>query len=82
MKGNKERFLDVILEIILYIVIFSIGALILWLFGVSLDSQYVDFETIVLIGIVVPILIFAISSALLKKIKKIFRNKKQSKQDK
>ena len=55
MKKQKTKFreaiIEALLELLLTAVCFGIGALVLFLFGVNLDSTDLDFELIVLIGI-------------------------------
>ena len=76
-RKNGKVLLEVIAEIILMLVFFGIGALILRFFGVRIDSEYLDGDLIILIGILVPVLIFAAVSALVKRFKKIFSNKRK-----
>ena len=74
MKQNKKNvpgaLLEGLAEIVVTLIFFGIGALIISLFGVSIDSLDIDGDVIVLIGIVVPIVIFAIISALVQWLKK------------
>lgn len=69
-KQIKEAFFDCLLEIALTFIFFGIGAFILSLFGLVLDSPNVDVDLTVLIGIVVPIVIFAIIFALVRWVRK------------
>ena len=79
MKKDKKPFrevlLQVIIELLLTLTIFGIGALIISLMGISLDSAYLDFETICLIGIFAPIILYIIIYATIKWIKKVFKKK-------
>lgn len=73
----KEAVLEGILEIILTAVCFGIGALIFSLLGIKIDSPNIDFETIVLLGIIAPVLLFAIINGVVQWVKKITHRKKQ-----
>ena len=79
MKKDKKQIrsalLEALLELVLTVVCFGIGALIVHLFGVDLDSPNVDFELMILIGIVVPIAFFAIVFALVQWSKKMIKGK-------
>lgn len=74
MKKDKKKFrealLDGFIEIVLTGICFGIGFLILRLFGVSLDSPKIDFDLIVLLGLIAPVVIFGIVSALISRLKK------------
>ena len=78
MKKDKKRIRDALLEglieIVLTLIFFGIGAFIISLFGVRLDSASMDFDLIALIGIIVPIVLFGIVFALVQWIKKVIRN--------
>ncbi len=76
-KKLKEAFLDGLLEIVLTLVFFGIGALIIGAFGIKLDSPSMDFDLIVLLGIVVPVVGFGIVYALVKWFKKIIKRKEK-----
>ena len=79
MKLNKKKIyeglLEALVEIVLTLIFFGIGALIIGLFGVELDSLDTDGDLIVLIGIIVPIVIFGIVYALVRFFKKTFGGK-------
>lgn len=74
MKLNKKKIyeglLEALVEIVLTLIFFGIGALIISLFGIKLDSLNTDGDLIVLIGIIVPIVIFGIIYALVRFFKK------------
>lgn len=77
----KNGLIEVFLELVVYGIFFLIGAVIIGLFGVNLDDPSVDGDLVVLIGIVVPLVVFAalagIVSFCVKKIKKVIRKKKE-----
>ena len=75
----KENLLEGLLELIFSLILVGIGALILRLFGVRLDSPKLDFETIALIGIL-ALVFLAIIFSLVKWIKDK-RKKKDNEQD-
>ena len=77
-KKLKEAFFEGLLEIVLTLIFFGIGALIFSAFGVELDSPNIDFDLIVLLGIIVPIVVFGLVCALVKWLKKIIKIKKSS----
>ena len=81
MKLNKKKLseglLEAILEIVLTLIFFGIGALIISMFGVELDSLDTDGDLIVLIGIIVPIVLFGIVYALARFFKKTFGGKRK-----
>ena len=66
----KEKLLDVAFEFVLMLVLFGIGALILWLFGVEINIESIDPEFVILVGIVALFLFFGIGYLLAKGIKK------------
>ena len=76
MKKQKTKFreaiIEALLELLLTAVCFGIGALVLFFFGVNLDSPDLDFELIVLIGIS-PVVLLGVICALVQWIK----NKKE-----
>ena len=74
-KKLKEALLEGLLEIVLTLIFFGIGALIFSAFGVKLDSPSVDFDLIVLLGIVVPVVVFGLIFALVQWLKKIIEGK-------
>ncbi len=79
MKKDKKKIREVLLEglaeIVMTLICFGIGALILSLFGVSLELAIIDYELIVLIGIVVPVVIFGTVHALVQWFKKVIDSK-------
>ena len=74
----KEAFFEGLLEIVLTLIFFGIGALIIRAFGVELDSPNIDFDLIILLGIIVPIVVFGIVCALVQWFKKTIKNKHKS----
>ena len=79
-KNNfKENLLEGLLELIFSLIFFGIGALLLRLFGVEIDSPKLDFELITLIGIL-ALVFLAIIFSLVKWIKDK-RKKKDNEQD-
>jgi len=79
MKKNKKKIGAVILEglveIVLTLICFGIGAFIVSLFGVSLDSPNIDGDLIILLGIVILVVIFEIVHTLVQWFKKIIASK-------
>lgn len=70
-KTFKERFLEALGESVLYLVLFGIGALVVWLLGFDVFS--LDGDSIALIGIgviVVPGLLMSLVEWLKKRIKR------------
>ena len=74
-KKLKDAVLEGLLEIVLSIICFGIGALIVRAFGVKLNSQ--NFDLIILLGIIVFILIFVLVYALVQWFKKLIKDKQQ-----
>jgi len=81
MKKDKKQFkkamLEALGELVLTLVLFVIGALILGLFGVDWGLSDIDGDLIVLIGIIVPLVVFGIVSALVDWIKKKIKGKRK-----
>jgi membrane protein DedA with SNARE-associated domain len=73
----KEVFSDVVLELVLYLLFFGIGAFILYLFGFRIDGENTDFDLVFLLGLGVCIVIVVSGFVLVRLIKKI-KNKKDS----
>lgn len=72
-KQIKGALLEALLELLLYVVIFGVGALILFLFGVKIDAAELDFELVILIGCA-PFILFGIVLAVVHWIKYKKRN--------
>ena len=72
-KKLKEAFFEGLLEIVLTLIFFGIGALIVSAFRVELDSPNIDFDLIILLGIVV----FGIVCSLVQWLKKIIKGKQK-----
>ena len=69
-KNFREALLELLLEFVLAIVCFGIGALIVSLFNNNVDIFSLDAELIVLLGVVVLLAIFFIIYAIVNKIRK------------
>lgn len=80
MKKQKTRIgealLEILLELLMTLIFFGIGALILYLFGVNLDALNLDGDLVILLGIVAFAAIFGAMFALVAYIKKIFTKKR------
>lgn len=80
MKKRKvrigEALLEILVELLMTLIFFGIGALILYLFGVNLDAPNLDGDLIVLLGIVAFAAVFGAIFALVAYIKKIFTKKR------
>ena len=74
-KKLKEAFFEGLLEIILTLIFFAIGALVVSAFGVDFDSPNIDFDLIVLLGIIVPVVVFGLVYALVQWLKKTIKGK-------
>ena len=76
----KNGLIEVFLELVVYGVAFLIGAVIIGLFGFDIDDSSVDGDLVVLIGLVVPLVVFAALAGIVtfcvKKVKKSIRKKK------
>ena len=72
-----EGLLEGLAEIVLTLICFGIGAFIVSLFGVSLDSPNIDGDLIILLGIVVPVVIFGAVYTLVQWFKKIIGSKRK-----
>lgn len=81
MKKDKKRIrgalVEGLIEVVLTLLCFGIGVFIISLFGVNLDSPNIDGDLIVLLGIVVPVVIFGTVSALVQWFKKIIGGKRK-----
>ncbi|MBQ2735230.1 MAG: hypothetical protein IJF33_05295 [Clostridia bacterium] len=81
----KNGLIEVFLELVVYGVAFLIGAVIIGLFGFDIDDSSVDGDLVVLIGLVVPLVVFAALvgtvSFCIKKIKKAIKTKKEPKEN-
>ena len=77
-KKTKEALCEGLLEIILTLIFFGIGALIISAFGIELDAPNIDFDLIVLLGIIVPAVALIFVFALVKWLKKIIKGKRNS----
>ena len=76
-KKLKEAFSEGLLEIVLTLIFFGIGVLIVCAFGVELDSSNIDFDLIVLLGIIVPVVVFGLIRSLFQWLKKIIKGKQK-----
>ena len=81
MKKDKEKIREALLEgaleIVLTLICFGIGAFIVSLFGVNLDSPNIDYDLIILLGIVVLVVIFGTVHTLVQWFKKIIGSKRK-----
>ena len=68
--NNKEAFSEGIAELVITLIFFGIGALIISLLGIGIDSDNIDFDLICLIGIGTVFVISVIVSVVAKWIKK------------
>ncbi len=78
MKNGKKTgkaLIEGLLELAIVAILFGIGALVFYLFGVRIDSPQIDGDTIVLLGIVVLCVLVAIVSAIVRFIKSITQRK-------
>lgn len=82
MKKKKipwgELIGDIVVELVVTAVFFGLGALVLRLFGAGIDAEYVDFDSLCLIGILTMCLIVAVGTF----IRRLFKRKKIDKQEK
>ena len=76
-KKLKEAFLEGLLEIVLTLIFFGIGALAVSAIGVELDSPNIDFDLIVLLGIIVPVVVLGLVCALVQWLKKTIKGKQK-----
>ena len=76
-KKLKEAFFEGLLEIVLTLVFFGIGALIVSAFGGDLNSPNIDSDLIVLLGIIVPIVVFGLICTLVQWLKRITKGKQK-----
>ena len=76
-KKLKEAFFEGLLEIVLTLIFFGIGALVVSAFGVELDSPNIDYDLIILLGIVVLVVIFGTVHTLVQWFKKVIGSKRK-----
>ena len=76
-KKLKEAFLEGLLEIVLTLIFFGIGALIVSAFGVELESPNIDFDLIVLLGIIVPVVVLGLVCAWVQWLNKTIKGKQK-----
>ena len=81
MKKDKKKLKEVLfvglLEIVVTLIFFGIGALIVGAFGVELDSPNIDLDLIILLGLIVFAVVFGIISALVERLKKMSKSKQK-----
>ena len=70
-------FVKYIFITVLTLIFFGIGAIIFSMFGVELDSKNIDFDLIVLLGIIVPVVVFGLVYALVQWLKKTIKGKQK-----
>ena len=66
-----------LLETILTLIFFGIGALMIRILGVELDSPSIDFDWIILLGMIAPVVAFGIACAFVQLFKKIIKDKRK-----
>ena len=75
MSGNKnkltEGLIEIILEVVLSIVLLGVGALVASLCGISIDFENTDPDFLMLIGVLVLFVIFAVVYGIIKLIRKL-----------
>ena len=76
-KKLKEAFFEVLLEIVLTLIFFGTGALIVSALGIELDSPNIDFDLIVLLGIIVPVVVFGLVYSFVQWLKKTIKSKQK-----
>ena len=76
-KKNGAVLLEGLAEIVLTLICFGIGAFIVSLFGVNLESPNIDGDLIILLGIVVLVVIFGTVHTLVQWFKKIIGSKRK-----
>ena len=81
MKKDKKKLkgalFEGLLEIVFTLIFFGIGALIVSACGVELDSPNIDFDMIVLLGIIVPVVVFGLICTLVQWLKRITKGKQK-----
>lgn len=82
MKKNKKNIgsalLDALIELVLALICLGIGVFIFNLFGVDFKSSNIDYDLLILLGVVIFFVIFGIVYSLLQWIKKMVKNKRNS----
>ena len=76
-KKLKKAFFEGLLEIVLTLIFFGIGALIVSALGIKLDSPNIDFDLIILLGILVPVVVFGLVCTFVQWLKKIIKGKQK-----
>ena len=76
-KKLKEVFFEGLLEIVLTLIFFGIGALIVSALGIKLDSPNIDFDLIILLGILVSVVVFGLVCTFVQWLKKIIKGKQK-----
>ena len=74
-KKLASNLAEGLIELIVMLICFGIGALIVWLCGIDLNDPNLDHDWLILLGLVVFALIIAAISALVIGIKKISKKK-------
>ncbi len=72
---TRSALIEGLIEIGLTLVIFVIGVIVFKLLGADMDSSYINDESILLVGILVPIAILWIVSVLVQLFKKVIHKK-------
>ena len=76
-KKLKEVFFECLLEIVLTLIFFGIGALIVSALGIKLDSPNIDFDLIILLGILFSFVVFGLVCTFVQWLKKIIKGKQK-----
>ena len=76
-KNIKSALLEGLFELILSLICLGVGALIIGLFGVDFDSADIDYDLIILLGLVALVAVFGIFFALVRWIKKTLKKNKK-----
>ena len=73
-KGRiKVRLLEALLELVVMLVCVGLGALVILLLGFDLDLSKLDFEIVVLVGVVVFMALLLIANFFVQRIKRLFK---------
>jgi hypothetical protein len=72
-KKVKEAFFDALLEIVLTLIFFGVGALIVSAFGVDFDTLNTEFDWVILLGCAVFLVLFLLVYAFIQWLKRTRR---------
>lgn len=80
MKKDKKRIwcavLEALCELVLALLFLGIGKIVMGLLGVNFESENIDYELIILVGVVVFLVIFVVIYAFAQWIKNKINNKR------